>query len=226
MRLRLPSGRQVLITPAFFWESPEKALCVVRTAGAFHPSHVTTQMCLALLEQRLATHGCETLLDVGCGSGILALTGAALGVGRCVGLDIDPRAVRRARANARSNALEARTLWFTGSCAAVRGTFDCVLANLRFEVLMELLEALVRLLAKDGVLILSGFQDIHWYEVIAEFRRLGLMPLHELARDHSFYDVPPSGSFTWMAVAAGRARQHPQAAGKRSSATRHRDLPG
>jgi len=51
---------------------------VVRTAGAFHPAHVTTRMCLDLLDDQLQTHACKTLLDVGCGSGVLALTGAVL----------------------------------------------------------------------------------------------------------------------------------------------------
>ncbi len=204
MRLRLPSGRRILVTPAFFWESPRKALCVVRTAGAFHPAHVTTRMCLDLLEEQLQAHDYKTLLDVGCGSGILALTGAALGADLCVGLDINHRAVRLARSNAGNNGLDSRTLWFTGSCAAVRGVFDCVVANLPFEVLMGLLGDLVRLTATGGALILSGFQDIDWYEVMAEFDRLGLETLRELTRDYSFYDIPPSGSFTWKALVARR----------------------
>lgn len=204
MRLRLPSGKRILVTPVFFWESPKKALCVVRTAGAFHPAHVTTRMCLDLLEDQLQAHACKTLLDVGCGSGVLALTGAALGVGTSVGLDIDHRAVRLARSNAGNNVLDGRTLWFTGSCAAVRGVFDCVVANLPFEVLMGLLGDLVRLAAESGILILSGFHDIHWYQVMAEFDRLGLETLRELTRDQSFYGIPPSGSFTWKALAARR----------------------
>jgi ribosomal protein L11 methylase PrmA len=204
VRLRLPSGRRILVTPVFFWESRREPLCVVRTSGAFHPAHVTTRMCLDLLDEYLQTHACKTLLDVGCGSGVLALTGAALGVGTSVGLDIDHRAVRLARANAGNNGLDGRTLWFTGSCASVRGVFDCVAANLPFEVLMGLLGDLVRLTAASGILILSGFHDIHWYQVMAEFDRLGLETLRELTRDQSFYGIPPSGSFTWKALAARR----------------------
>jgi ribosomal protein L11 methylase PrmA len=204
VRLRLPSGRRILVTPVFFWESPRKALCVVRTTGAFHPAHVTTRMCLDLLEEQLQAHEYKTLLDVGCGSGILALTGAALGTDLCVGLDINHRAVRLARANAGSNGLDGQTLWFTGNCAAVRGVFDCVVANLPFEVLIGLLGDLVRLMATGGALILSGFHDIHWYEVRAEFDRLGLKTLRELTRDLSFYGIPPSGSFTWKALVARR----------------------
>jgi ribosomal protein L11 methylase PrmA len=204
VRLRLPSGRRILVTPVFFWESPRKALCVVRTAGAFHPAHVTTRMCLDLLEEQLHAHNYKTLLDVGCGSGVLALTGAALGVGTSVGLDINLRAVRLARANAGNNGLDGRTLWFTGSCEAVRGVFDCVVANLPFEVLLGLLEDLLRLTATGGALILSGFHDIHWHQVMAEFDRLGLKTLRELTRDQSFYGIPPSGSFTWKALVARR----------------------
>jgi ribosomal protein L11 methyltransferase len=207
MRLQLPSGRRILISPVFFWESTRDVLFTIRTAGAFHPSHVTTRLSLELLEQYLVSANCQTLLDVGCGSGILALAGAALGVGVSVGLDIDHRAVRLARDNACRNDLVGRTCWLTGSCTAVRGNFDCVVANLPFEVLTDLLGELARLMKDHGTLILSGFQDVHWHEMVARLLDHGLVTLRQVSGDHTFYGVPPSGSFTWMAMVAMRAER-------------------
>ncbi len=209
MRLQLPSGRRILISPVFFWESARDVLFTMRTAGAFHPSHVTTRLSLELLEKHLVAGQCQTLLDVGCGSGILALAGAAFGVGVSVGLDIDRRAVRLARDNACRNDLGGRTCWLTGSCTAVRGNFDCVVANLPFEVLTELLGELARLMADDGTLILSGFQDVRWHEVVSKLMDHGLVPLRHVSGDYTFYGVPPSGSFTWMAMVAMRAGRAP-----------------
>lgn len=204
MRLQLPSGRRILISPVFFWESARDVLFSMRTTGAFHPSHVTTRLTLELLEEHLVATKCQTLLDVGCGSGILALAGAALDVGVSFGLDIDRRAVRLARDNACRNDLAGRTCWLTGSCTAVRGSFDCVVANLPFEVLTELLGELARLMADDGTLILSGFQDVRWHEVVSKLTEHGLVPLRQVSGDYTFYGVPPSGSFTWMALVAMR----------------------
>jgi ribosomal protein L11 methyltransferase len=214
MRLQLPSGRRILISPVFFWESARDVLFTIRTAGAFHPSHVTTRLSLGLLEQHLDAANCQTLLDVGCGSGILALAGAALGVEMSVGLDIDRRAVRLARDNADRNDLAGRTRWLTGTCTAVRGSFDCVVANLPFEVLTGLLGELARLVADNGTLILSGFQDVRWHEMMSSLLDHGLVALRQVSGDYAFYGVPPSGSFTWMAMVATRAEQAPVPAGR------------
>jgi len=204
MRLKLPSGRRILVSPLLLWESGRDALLKVRTSGVFHPSHVTTRLSLGLLEECLQTRPCETLLDVGCGCGILALAGAAMGVGRVVGADIDWRAVRLSRLNALENGLATATHWIAGSCAAVRGPFQCVVANLPYPVLEDLANDLARLLATDGTLLLSGFQDIDWHGLHARLERQNLEIFRTLSGDFTFYGIPPSGSFTWMAVMAKR----------------------
>jgi ribosomal protein L11 methylase PrmA len=206
MRVRLPSGRRILISPFLPWESRRDVLLKVCTAGAFHPSHVTTRLCLELLEEHLCATRCETLLDVGCGCGVLALAAASMGVGRVVGVDIDHRALRLSRENALANGLAANSYWITGSSAAIRGSFPCVVANLPVEVLQELLGDLVRLLADKGVLVLSGFQDVRWYDLHSKLERLNLESVRVVSGDLTFYGIPPSGSFTWMAVMAKRGR--------------------
>jgi SAM-dependent methyltransferase len=180
MRLKLPSGRRILVSPLLVWESRRDALLRLRTSGVFHPAHVTTRLSLGLLEECLQTRPCETLLDVGCGCGILALAGAAMGVGRAVGADIDWRAVRISRQNALENSLAAAT------------------------VLEDLADDLARLLATDGTLLLSGFQDIDWHGLHNRLERQNLEIFRTLSGDFTFYGIPPSGSFTWMAVMARR----------------------
>jgi ribosomal protein L11 methyltransferase len=204
MRLRLPSGRRILVSPLLVWESRRNALLTVRSASVFHPAHVTTRLCLGLLEELLQARPCKTLLDVGCGCGVLALAAVAMGVGRAVGADIDWRAVRVSRENAVENGLAAATHWIAGSCAAVRGPFQCVVANLPHPVLEDLLGDLARLVATDGTLLLSGFQDIHWHGLCSGLTRLNLEVLHTVSGDLTFYGIPPSGSFTWMAIMARR----------------------
>lgn len=203
MLLRLSSGTKIAVSPFFFWESKQTGLLRIRSGGVFHPAHVTTRLCLELLEHTRQSHPCRSLLDVGCGSGILALAGAWLGVPVTVGLDIDPRAVRISRENARSNRLDQQSHWFTGTLCALRRRFDCVVANLPYEVIINVLDQILECLAPEGRLILSGFQDIQWHVVADRLRISGKQILDTRSGDLSFYGVPPSGSFTWMGVLAG-----------------------
>jgi SAM-dependent methyltransferase len=181
MRLRLPSGLQIAAPPLFYWERRRNDLLRIRTARSFHPCHATTLLCLELLEETIRNGGCERLLDVGCGSGILALAGVFMGVDIAVGIDVSIRAVRESILNAELNNLATKTLWAVGST--------------------ELLEDLVRLTSTDeGSLILSGFHDIEWSALEERCRALGMRTERILSKDRSFYGIPPSGSFTWFAV--------------------------
>jgi ribosomal protein L11 methyltransferase len=101
-----------------------------------------------------------SVLDVGCGSGVLALAALALGAERAVGCDLDPLATSAAREASRENGLEARLAVYTGSLDAldpsVAGGFDVVVANLLRSELEPVLEALVACLRPGGWLLLSG----------------------------------------------------------------------
>jgi ribosomal protein L11 methyltransferase len=175
---------------------------VLRTGGSFPPSHPTTKMCLRLLVQRLKEPGCRHLLDVGCGSGVLALAGLKLGVDRALAVDVSAVAMAVSRSNAELNRLENRLFLVRGSTDAVAGRFDLVLANLPMPVLAEKLGNLVRLAGTGGSVVLSGFQDVDKYLVERELCHQGLRARAWLSAEYSFPAVPPSGSFTWMAVLA------------------------
>lgn len=200
MLLRLPSGQQIAIPPVLPWESRNPRILKVRSRGAFNPDHVTTRLSLALMDEVLHHTNCRSLLDVGCGCGILALAAARLGVPRVVGLDISAAAVKTSAKNALDNGFDGCPVWFVGTLAAVDHQFDCIAANLPYHVIGRIKEDLPRVLKRGGHLLLSGFHDIHWNQLYNELAPMGFSVRTSLAGDRSFYGVPPSGSFTWMAV--------------------------
>jgi ribosomal protein L11 methyltransferase len=160
--------------------------------------------------QDLKKRCCQNLVDVGCGSGILALAGLKLGVDHAVAVDLDPQALIISRTNAELNHLQGRLFLVRGSAEAVVGCFDLVLANLPMPVLAEKLPVLSQLSKVGGSLVLSGFQDLDRHILEKEMSRQGLSANRWLSADLVFFGVPPSGSFTWMAVLAHRndSRQH------------------
>jgi ribosomal protein L11 methyltransferase len=191
----------IAVPPLFYWERRREDLLRLQRARSFHPNHATTILCLELLEETLRQRQCNRLLDVGCGSGILALTAAFMGVQKVVGLDVSSRAIRESLGNAKLNHLSEKTSWVVGPPEAIRGSFPCVIANLRMEILMNVMEDLVRLTSRDeGRLIISGFHDIDWPVLEARCHALGMRSERALSRDQSFGGIPPSGSFTWCAV--------------------------
>jgi ribosomal protein L11 methyltransferase len=127
-------------------------------------SHPTTRLCLEWLEARM--RGGETVIDYGCGSGVLAIAAAKLGAARVIGLDIDPRAVEAAHANARRNGVDG-TFIDGDTPLTVRG--DLVLANILANPLLVLAPLLARLTRSSGRLVLSGLLSEQIEEVTAAY---------------------------------------------------------
>lgn len=114
--------------------------------------HPTTILSLRAVEQ-LVRHGDE-VLDVGCGSGVLAVAARRLGARHAVGIDIAPTAVPVTEANAAANGVEVEVS--TTPLADIVGTFDVVLANILAPALVALSADLRRVTAPDGRLVISG----------------------------------------------------------------------
>ena len=114
-------------------------------------SHPTTRLCLRWLRETIA--GGESVLDYGCGSGILAIGAARLGAGQVTGVDVDPQALRASESNARLNGVAAA---FFAPDALPAGRFARVVANILANPLIVLAPAISACVAARGRLALSG----------------------------------------------------------------------
>ena len=130
-------------------------------------SHPTTRLCLKWLARELRAG--ETVLDYGCGSGILAIAACRLGAARVVGTDVDPQALIASRANALRNGVKPAFL----SVDRLRGErmpFDVVVANILANPLVLLAPALARRVRPGGRIVLSGILDAQAAAVITAYR--------------------------------------------------------
>jgi ribosomal protein L11 methylase PrmA len=166
---------------------------------AFPPTHPTTRLCLDLLREALEGAAIHHLADVGCGSGILGLAAAALGVPRVVGLDTASGAAASTRLNARENKLFGALLVIRGSTECLKSRFDLVVANLPWEVQLNKTSELDRLAAPGGFLIVSGFRDYQEEPLLENYARLGWSLERRLVKYFWHPELPPDISFNWVA---------------------------
>jgi ribosomal protein L11 methyltransferase len=118
-------------------------------------THESTQLCLEAVETLPLTG--KTVLDIGTGSGILAIACAKLGAESTVACDIDPVAIQVAEANCRLNRVAHRVRLFAGEVEAIAGSrFDVILANLEGNLIRQKLKGFSQYLEPEGRLILSG----------------------------------------------------------------------
>jgi ribosomal protein L11 methylase PrmA len=144
--------------------------------------HPTTALCLEALEESVAAERPESILDVGTGSGILALAALRLGVPRAVGVDLDAGAIEAAAENARRNGLADRLTLVRGGPEAVEGQWPLLAANVLAAPLIEMAPALVRRLAGGGRLLLSGIPRSLEAEVALAYRHLGVRQIASRTR--------------------------------------------
>lgn len=138
-------------------EPPEPGAIVLRLDPglAFGTgSHPTTRLCLGWLDRHLTAGA--TVIDYGCGSGILAVAAAQLGAGRVVGIDIDPQAVTASRDNALANGVTAE---FHDARPMAPPPADIVLANILANPLRVLAPLLIGLVKPGGHIVLSGILE-------------------------------------------------------------------
>jgi ribosomal protein L11 methyltransferase len=116
-------------------------------------THASTALCLEWLDGHLAPGA--SLIDYGCGSGILAIAALKLGAAQAQAFDIDPQALLATADNAERNGLRSE-LAPVASAAALRTPVDVVLANILAGTLIELAESLAALVGTDGQIVLAG----------------------------------------------------------------------
>lgn len=144
--------------------------------------HPTTALCLEAIDDLVACTRPDAMLDVGTGSGVLALAALTLGVPRATGIDTDDDALRAASANARLNALDRRLHLARGGPDVVTGHWPLVVANVLAAPLIEMAPSLVRRLGHHGRLVLSGIPRSVEQDVREAYRRLGLHRLDATSR--------------------------------------------
>ncbi|MEX1170903.1 MAG: 50S ribosomal protein L11 methyltransferase [Chloroflexota bacterium] len=172
-------GRRLVVRPTWrrHRRGPDDVVLALDPGMAFGTGlHPTTRLCLAAIEA-LADRGVlegARVLDVGCGSGILAIAALRLGAGRALGLDTDSIAVEATVANARRNGLFRRIRARAGSLPSGEPVHDVVLANLIAGVLVQLAPSLHDELRPGGCLLASGIFSDREGDVRTAFETVGL----------------------------------------------------
>ncbi len=185
----IPIGRKLIIVPAWL-DSPDASRIPIKIdpGMAFGTgTHPTTQLCLEFIEEFLSPQSSsvnrKSVIDIGCGSGILSIAALKLGAALALGVDIDEASVRASRENADANGVEAeRFALGLGSVAEVlAGRFQVrqaplVLANILAPVLVRLFKAgMADLIEPGGVIVLSGILAAQAQTVIEAAQAHGLV---------------------------------------------------
>ncbi len=169
-------GTRLLVCPA--WEVPQKdnarAVLFIEPGAAFGSgTHETTRLCLTALDRMI--QGKESVLDIGCGSGILSIGALLLGASEALGIDIDETAVKTARQNGELNGFFAPR--FSAVCGnladCVTKRYDVISANIVADVIISFAADAYRLLTDEGTFITSGIIDTRAEEVVSVLKGVG-----------------------------------------------------
>ena len=157
----MPVGDRLLINPSWYTDTDPngRAVLNIDPGLAFGTGkHETTRLCLEALERYI--HGGESVLDVGCGRGILGIAAVLLGAGSASGVDIDETAVRTANENAAFNHVDDRFTAIAGDLVdKVQGSYDIVVANIVADAIIALSASVKAFMKPDSVYIVSGIID-------------------------------------------------------------------
>ncbi len=175
----LRMGEKLWIVPS--WHAPPEPDAVnlhLDPGLAFGTgTHPTTALCLAWLDGLSVSGELQglTVLDVGCGSGILAIAALKLGAQRATGTDIDPQALQASRDNAERNAVSESDFRLCYPEQLEPGDFPLVVANILAGPLVELADEIAGRVAPGGLLALSGILEGQAEEVLEAYRGQGLV---------------------------------------------------
>jgi ribosomal protein L11 methyltransferase len=180
-------GPRMIVHPP--WDAPPvgagEVLVAIDPGMAFGTgSHPTTALCLERLDELLAERPGADVLDIGTGSGILAISAALLGAGRVCGTENDPVALEAARRGAELNGLSpGRVELLLVEPDQVPGTFSVVVANILLNTLVELAPAIAARVAPSGRLVLSGLLVEQSNEAEAAYRARALRTVGRKQRE-------------------------------------------
>ena len=166
------AGRRFVLRPIWLDHRtvPNQVVIHLDPGRAFGTgSHPTTRLALAHIEEIL--EGDETVLDVGCGSGVLAIGAARIGATTVDALDTDPHARVVTVANAKRNGVEGLVHVVATPIEDLDGSYDLVMANISAMTIVELATDLTRLVAPRGRLLVSGLLTAQRDDVVSSFEQ-------------------------------------------------------
>lgn len=172
----MPIGKKLLIRPVWEdnYDAGDRKVLDIEPGLAFGSgSHPTTQLCLETLENHITDD--STVLDIGCGSGILSIASLLLGARYAFGVDIDSLAVKTAKANAVQNGFgDDKFTAVQGNLSdKVNGKFNVVVANIVADIIMEFNKTVGDFLTDDGIYITGGIIESREDEVLLSFAQNG-----------------------------------------------------
>jgi ribosomal protein L11 methyltransferase len=169
-------GREGFSLPST--ENPSRPLFVTiqPSMGFGTGHHATTRLMLAAVQELPLTD--RTVLDIGCGSGVLAIAAVKLGARAAVGIDIDPDALENAQENATLNEMDGRLRFQEGDFRHIALRGDVVMANLTGALLQQSAAALAAIVKPDGCLIVSGFMESEEAGVVAALEKFLNLQTH------------------------------------------------
>ena len=167
-------GQRLAIVPGWETYDTDRIVITMDPGMAFGTgTHETTNLCLEALDEFVK--GGERLLDIGTGSGILAIAALLLGAKSAEGVDIDPMCVRTAGENARLNGVQEQFQVLVGDLSdQAEGQYDIITANIVAAAILSLAPDLPSLMGPDTLFIASGIIDQKKDEVIAGLQKVGL----------------------------------------------------
>ncbi len=172
----LEIGDRLAVCPS--WEDYDncdgrKVLRIDPGAAFGTGAHDTTRLCLSVLDKVCCDD--KTILDIGSGSGILAISALLLGCSEATGVDIDPLAVKVAKTNAELNGLADKCDFFCGDLVdKITGQFDIVCANIVADVIIKLCDSVMQFIKDDGIFVCSGIIDSRETDVLEKLEAVGL----------------------------------------------------
>lgn len=174
-------GEGMIVRPP--WEPPVDGLLnlLIEPSMAFGTGeHPTTRLCLEEIERVSRNGNGGSLLDVGTGSGILAIAARKLGFSPVSGIDNDPVAVEIATDNCRRNGVE-DVIIQRAIPGEIRRHYDIVVANLTSRIIMDVTNDLMRVAGKKGEIIISGILEDQRKEMVRHLERLDLHILNDVS---------------------------------------------
>lgn len=170
-------GKRLAIVPGWEEYQTDRTVITMDPGMAFGTgTHETTSLCLEVLDKRVK--GGERMLDIGTGSGILAIAALKLGAAEAEGVDIDPMCVRTAGENAERNGVQDRLKVLVGDLSdKASGVYNIITANIVAAAILSLAPHVPALMAPDAVFIASGIIDTRKDEVLEGLRAAGLDPI-------------------------------------------------